>query len=145
MDSRLLRSMTIGPSILEMQFDLENSGSKIKVKCKGQRYPSLWTHALRLQSLAWTCKLTPNFYNAYPVETGAYIMEILDPSRPVHISRLKPSKWTFSTWFSQGGRFFFPRWVNGLPVWYIDTIPCTNNWAPSQYKDRLIYVWWFPC
>ena len=19
------------------------------------------------------------------------------------------------------------------------------NWAPSQYKDRLIYVWWFPC
>ena len=18
-------------------------------------------------------------------------------------------------------------------------------WAPSQYKDRLIYVWWFPC
>ena len=20
-----------------------------------------------------------------------------------------------------------------------------NNWAPSQYKDRLIYVWRFPC
>ena len=19
------------------------------------------------------------------------------------------------------------------------------SWAPSQYKDRLIYVWWFPC
>ena len=20
-----------------------------------------------------------------------------------------------------------------------------SAWAPSQYKDRLIYVWWFPC
>ena len=20
-----------------------------------------------------------------------------------------------------------------------------KHWAPSQYKDRLIYVWWFPC
>ena len=20
-----------------------------------------------------------------------------------------------------------------------------HSWAPSQYKDRLIYVWWFPC
>ena len=22
---------------------------------------------------------------------------------------------------------------------------CGAIWAPSQYKDRLIYVWWFPC
>ena len=22
---------------------------------------------------------------------------------------------------------------------------CLKYWAPSQYKDRLIYVWWFPC
>ena len=22
---------------------------------------------------------------------------------------------------------------------------CRTIWAPSQYKDRLIYVWWFPC
>ena len=22
---------------------------------------------------------------------------------------------------------------------------CNDYWAPSQYKDRLIYVWWFPC
>ena len=26
-------------------------------------------------------------------------------------------------------------WVN--KIWTL--------WAPSQYKDRLIYVWWFPC
>ena len=24
-------------------------------------------------------------------------------------------------------------------------IHATSTWAPSQYKDRLIYVWWFPC
>ena len=22
---------------------------------------------------------------------------------------------------------------------------CIGDWAPSQYKDRLIYVWLFPC
>ena len=22
---------------------------------------------------------------------------------------------------------------------------CMTTWAPSQYKDRLIYVWRFPC
>ena len=24
-------------------------------------------------------------------------------------------------------------------------ITCREAWAPSQYKDRLIYVWRFPC
>ena len=24
-------------------------------------------------------------------------------------------------------------------------IELMTSWAPSQYKDRLIYVWWFPC
>ena len=31
---------------------------------------------------------------------------------------------------------------------YVDnkeTIKRPHDWAPSQYKDRLIYVWWFPC
>ena len=32
--------MTIGPPIPEIQFDLQNSRSKVKVKGQGQRYPS---------------------------------------------------------------------------------------------------------
>ena len=28
---------------------------------------------------------------------------------------------------------------------YYQASYCFTSWAPSQYKDRLIYVWWFPC
>ena len=30
-------------------------------------------------------------------------------------------------------------------LWDVRTYPCLNIRAPSQYKDRLIYVWRFPC
>ena len=29
-------------------------------------------------------------------------------------------------------------------IYYISLVACTAR-APSQYKDRLIYVWRFPC
>ena len=35
----------------------------------------LWKHTTCLWRFAWTCKLTWNFYNAYPVETGAVVMK----------------------------------------------------------------------
>ena len=34
------------------------------------------------------------------------------------------------------------QWVKANNV---ENIKVTNYWTPSQYKDRLIYVWWFPC
>ena len=45
-DSRPFRSMTIGPPIPEIQSDLKNSRSKVKVKGQGQRYPS--QHSIQL-------------------------------------------------------------------------------------------------
>ena len=31
-------------------------------------------------------------------------------------------------------------------LWCIDTSrKVDGHWAPSQYKDRLIYIWRFPC
>ena len=37
-DSHPFRSVTIGPPIPEIQFDLKNSRSKVKIKGQGQRY-----------------------------------------------------------------------------------------------------------
>ena len=39
-DSCSFRSMTIGPPIPKIQFDLKNSRSKVKVRGQGQGYPS---------------------------------------------------------------------------------------------------------
>ena len=35
--------------------------------------------------------------------------------------------------------------VGNILVFILKSIRSAVTWAPSQYKDRLIYVWWFPC
>ena len=38
-----------------------------------------------------------------------------------------------------------PCWPHELAIWDLMFEKDISFWAPSQYKDRLIYVWWFPC
>ena len=53
----------------------------------------------------------------------------------------------------KGSKNLKRRWTMGVVPYMMDDsfsefVIWINNltfWAPSPYKDRLIYVWWFPC
>ena len=102
----------------------------------------MWNH-----TMCFKCKLmpmTPNFYDVYPLKTGAVVIKILSvymlkqnvgstllcftnikwnrkmsrsdwKCSQVHTYWLNQSKWTFSIKRSCGGHCFFQRWVIGLP------------------------------
>ena len=66
------------------------------------------------------------------------------------------NQWNFGDYQVKGYNHFFPpfpRQLRHVPCY--DSIPLSidekfaelylTHWAPSQYKDRLIYVWRFPC
>ena len=98
LDSYLFRSMTIGPPIPEMQFDLEHWRSKTKVKSTASQRSVLLTHFLRVSHqgilstsvpfVPWHCGLPFPRYNltltiqgqSYPSQRSIQMTHLLSVS-----------------------------------------------------------------
>ena len=80
------RSMTIGPPILEIQFDLKNSRSKVKVTGQGQRYPS--QHSIQLTHFLFVSHQLDQPFLRY----GKYNIQLQKTDLKFHAKKITKNK-----------------------------------------------------